>query len=442
MYRLHLLALGISCAVLSCKDDPSGSPEIRAFEIVASSANVLRAEVRIRFSEKTTYRIAYWPTGDETATRTTEPYESSAKASATLIFLRPDTEYSCRILHGGESSEMKTFATRSLPANFPKHDLLVDKEMPEEPSGHILAYTRHSPGGLVYLMDARGRMVWYETVDEGVLVANMDPKTKRIYMLTGLISELYAYSGRYVKVIDLLGNELFSKDLFSVPELSGRQMHHECRPLSDGSALLVSYVEREFDLRARGGGEREIVRGDGYVVMDMQGNIAQMWDCYGHIDPRDDPHIMANKNSWLHANSINYDSEGNFYMTFRNLSQLWKIDPSTGAVKYRVGKNGTVALPNAGIPDGLHCANRALVYKVDPAGQTAEVTINSELPIEYSSALMSNVQKINDDMLLFGSGSARMIIFADTASRANILRVLSAPQQFYRAEYIPSLMDN
>lgn len=451
----------LSATSCSNKDDdmlPSGNIKIRSFSASISSSNTLRAELQISFTEAVSYKIEYWETKDESTKRVTKSYEGSANSSATLILLRPETEYSyCIVYDGDQKSEVKSFTTLAAPVAIPKHDLYID-DIKEAFPGYILSYNRNTPGS-VYLMDTKGNIVWYELVKEGVLVANFDPATNRIYMLTGPTSQTYAYNGQYVKVIDLLGNTILSKDLTTVPQLADRQIHHECRPLPDGSIIMVSYVDREFDLRSQGGSEHETVKGDGYVIMDIKGNITKLWDCFDELNPADDPKIMSDKSDWLHANSINYDSEGNYYMTFNTISQLWKIDSKSDKVKYRIGRNGTVNIPEQGNANGMHCANpqspnevlvidnarnegegsRAIMYKVNESQGSADITINSELPHEYSSPNRSNVQKIADNMLLFGSGTARLILFTDSQPKANVLRAISTPQVFYRVEYIPSI---
>jgi len=449
---------------MSCSSDSddttptTGSITINSFSASISSTNAIRAEIQTSFSETTNYKIEYWETKDETTKRTTKSYEGGSASSATLIILKPETEYSyCLIYDGDKKSEIKTFKTLAAPVAIPKHDLYID-EIEEAFPGYLLSYNRNTPGS-VYLMDTKGNLVWYESVKEGVLVANLDVKTNRIYMLTGPTSQTYAYNGQYVKVIDLFGNIILSKDLTTIPELADRQIHHECRPLPDGNIIMVSYVDREFDLRSQGGTEHTMVKGDGYVIMNIEGNITKLWDCFDEMNPADDPNIMSNTTDWLHANSINYDSDGNYYMTFNTISQLWKIDPQSGEVKYRVGKNGTVDIPEEGNANGMHCANpqspdqvliidnarnesegsRAIMYKVNESQKTADIIINSELPQEYSSPNRSNVQKIGNDRLIFGSGTARLILFTDNQPKATVLRAISTPQIFYRVEYIPAI---
>jgi hypothetical protein len=447
--------------VLSCNDDNRETPShvIQSFSASISSSNALRAEIQINFTEATNYKIEYWETNDEATKRVTKSYEGATNASATIIVLKPETAYSyCIIYDENKKSETKTFTTRTIPVAIPKHDLYID-EIEEDFPGYILSYNRNAPGS-VYLMDTKGTLVWYELIREGVLVANLDTGTNRIYMLTGPTSQDYAYNGQYVKVIDLLGNIILSKDLTTIPELANRQIHHECRPLPDGNIIMVSYVDQAFDLTVQGRIERRTVKGDGYVIMNMEGDITALWDCFDELHPADDPNIIPNITDWLHANSINYDSEGNYYMTFNTISQLWKIDPETGEVKYRVGKNGTIDIPEEGKANGMHCANpqapnevliidnarnedegsRAILYKVNETQKSAAIIINSELPKEYSSPNRSNVQKIKDDMLIFGSGTARLILFTDCQAKTNVLRAISTPQVFYRVEYIPSIV--
>ncbi len=452
--KLLFCLSAIILSVMSCSSDnddtlPAGNTEIKSFSASISSSNMLRAEVQTSFTEATSYKIEYWETKDESTKRTTKNYEGTSSSSATLIILKPETEYSyCIVYDGDRKSEVKTFTTKAAPVAIPKHDLYIDDIQEAFPPGYILSYNRNTPGS-VYLMDTKGNLVWYELVKEGVLVANIDTKTNRIYMLTGPTDQTYAYNGQYVKVIDLFGNTILSKDLTAIPELADRQIHHECRPLPDGSIIMVSYVDREFDLRSQGGTEHETVKGDGYVIMNIEGNITKLWDCFDEMNPADDPKIMSSKSDWLHANSINYDSEGNYYMTFNTISQLWKIDPKSDEVKYRVGRDGTVNIPEEGNANGMHCANpqspdevliidnarnesegsRAIMYKVNESQGSADIIINSELPQEYSSPNRSNVQKIGgDDMLIFGSGTARLILFTDSQPKAKVLRLSPLPR--------------
>ena len=156
---------------------------------------------------------------------------------------------------------------------------------------------------------------------------------------------------------------------------------------------------------------------------------------------------------FLHANSVNWDSNGDYYMTFNRRSELWKIDGATGKVLYRVGPKGNVKLDESGFASGLHAVeplapnkllcldngeergySRALIYEVDPAAMSAKVTMSVDFPAEFSSLDRSNVQLIcNGTMLMFGSTLGRCALFADL--EGNVLKVIKRNGISYRTYY-------
>lgn len=70
-----------------------------------------------------------------------------------------------------------------------------------------------------------------------------------------------------------------------------------------------------------------------------------------------DPHILKTKKDWVHANSLNYDLDSNFIISFYNLGQIWKVDAHTGKVIWKVGKGGTIKLPDDCYFDQSHDAH-------------------------------------------------------------------------------------
>ena len=83
--------------------------------------------------------------------------------------------------------------------------------------------------------------------------------------------------------------------------------------------------------------------------------------------------------------------------------------------------------------------SRALRYKVDLQTRRAELTLNCEIPRQYSSPNRGNVQQIGKDMLIFGSSVKNLILFTDCSKQVTIHRILSLQHLFYRAEYIPTI---
>ena len=61
--------------------------------------------------------------------------------------------------------------------------------------------------------------------------------------------------------------------------------------MPDGSIGLVTYIDKTFDLTAQGGTTTDIVKGDGFVIMNRKGEITQQWSCFDYVDPTIDPNI-------------------------------------------------------------------------------------------------------------------------------------------------------
>jgi hypothetical protein len=165
---------------------------------------------------------------------------------------------------------------------------------------------------------------------------------------------------------------------------------------------------------------------------------------------------LPEKPSWLHSNSINYDEEGYLYMTLLFIDQVWKIDPKTGKVIYRAGRNGNIDLPEEAYTSGIHAAEplgpnkvllfdngqknkitRALIYDINEAEKKGTLELNVSLPIEYFTQYQGSVELIGDDVLIFGSTYSLKIVYTDL--EGNILRVINTPHMSYRADYIAEI---
>ena len=312
-------------------------------------------------------------------------------------------------------------------------------------------------------MDMNGTVVWYEPVPDTPAVVNYNPRTQQFYLLTDAPSEgLFVFNAKKLKIIDLFGNIVLQKEFASIPELKNREVHHECRPLPDGNIGLVTYIHQTVDLSSKGGLQTDTVTGDGFVIMNTQGEIVKKWSCFDHLNPLDHPNITTKKvkEDWIHANSIDQDSEGNYYMTTNRDSELWKINGKTGELVYRVGKNGTIKPTENLLSHGIHCAvvqapnevlvidnarenkttgSRALIYKVNEHSKTVSVPLEVALPKGQFSTTRSNVQFIDNQHVLFALSTQKQVLITNRNTTPEIYRTLLLPQTFYRVTYIPTI---
>lgn len=467
MNLIKYLCMMLLLALAACSNDPEGEVApaelLRSIQVAPESDNVLRMNVHIEFKQATKYQIEYWKSGEETTKRTTALAESDGSSTSTLVLLEPETDYTFRVQAStGTASTVSDeygFTTSQLPSGVPVYSMTLNN-LEDDLPGYILQMKTDRPG-YITMVNTQGTVVWYQNMEKAVRVANFDAKTNTICCIIGAYAEK-DYTGNEMVVMDLTGKKLLDKvfDKFYA--------HHDIRRMPDGNLIVVNYTPKSFDLTAHGGSKEEMVWGDGYTIFDMEGNKLEEWDCFGELHPADDPNIMAMvpvtsvlenpiwyKDDWLHANSVNFDSEGNIYMSFNWRSELWKIERATGKVLYRVGKDGNVDMPERGYANGMHCVeplkpdevlvfdngisnhlSRALLYSIDEKGRKAEVTMEVPLP-DYSSPYMSNVQMVNDNLLIFGSTQTNSVVFTD--KEGTVLRTIRGLHQSYRSVYIPEI---
>lgn len=458
----HLLLLSLSFLLfISCNkdDDPVFDNYVKTVTVNTAAGNVLRVPIDLTFHRDCRFSVTYWTASDKSDAVTTQVTESSGlKATKTLMMLKAKTTYNYQvnIEDGGKTatSPVEQFTTESLPAGVPTYYVTVDK-MTRKLKGYLMQWQASTPGYITFC-DTEGNVVWYEKFDQPIRMAYMDSTTRTIAVLTGfrdgVSSKQFQRLCDKIIVTDLYGNR--SVDWTASAE-NVAYPHHDIKIMPDGNLLLVNNVTRTFDLSSVGGAAGTEVYGDGFTVISPKGAVLKTWNAFDDVDPIRDNGYLSSAENWydlLHANSVNWDSEGNYYMTFNRLNELWKIDKTTGKVLYRVGPQGNITLQNDHFPSGIHSAqplapneilcfdngsnvgqSRAIIYKVDPVAKTARVTMAVTIPSEFSSIDRSNVQLLGSTMLMFGSTMGRACVFTDLSG--NILKVIKRGGISYRTYY-------
>ncbi|MFR9164969.1 MAG: aryl-sulfate sulfotransferase [Dysgonomonas sp.] len=446
--------------VSSCDDDNGNDnkAEIRSVKATVSQNNALRVNVEVEFTKPVGYQIEYWKTNEPATKRTTQlGSPGSSKASSTLVFLEPETDYKYRIILPSENliSGEYGFKTGNIPLDFPTFTLELDEKGLNIP-GYILFEKADVGSGFIIVTTTEGVVVWYEPIERGAKVVNFDAKTNTFTALTGANGldsdiQLKKYTAEYIQVIDIFGK------VVSKIDVRNYYLHHDVRRMPNGDIIAVSFIPKDFDLIAYGGSQKEQVIGDGYMILGIDGKVKKQWDFFNFLDPTKDPNIMNSKNDWIHANSVNYDSKGDIYMTSRDIGALWKIDAKTDDLVYRVGHGGNIDMPSNSLADGLHSAypiapdkvmvldngkktgvTRALLYNIDATQKKGDVDLEIVFPQDYASLLGSNAKIIGDDLLIYGSRMSRTVVFTDL--KGNVKRTVALSYLIHRAEYIPELV--
>lgn len=94
-----------------------------------------------------------------------------------------------------------------------------------------------------------------------------------------------------------------------------------------------------MDLSALGGVAQAQVTGTVVQHVSTAGVLVFQWSPFDHfaITDLDSASRAGAAVNWTHGNALDFDADGNLLVSFRSLSEITKIDTSSGAVIWRMG---------------------------------------------------------------------------------------------------------
>ncbi len=317
-------------------------------------------------------------------------------------------------------------------------------------NGYVLLSRRDEPGAL-YLLNARGKVVWYHEVKgTGFKTAHF---TERRTLLSILGSKEYATSyGNQVLEISLEGDTLLH--LRKGQGDFTTNAHHDVLLSPGNRIVMLNTVEKTFDLRSKGGGAADTVKSDGILVLDRNGRKIWEWTVFDALDPLTDPDIVNTRTDWMHANSLSFDGDGHYLISFYNNGQIWKLHAQTGKVIWKFGRDGDFALPDSAAFDMGHAVHRnaegdlmlfdngvsreqsqALAFRLDEQALTATPTLRAQIPSYLFNDRMGSAYLAGPRHILQCCSKRNTVLLTDRAGTPLwILRCAFIP---YRAEFIP-----
>ncbi|HUF40182.1 MAG TPA: arylsulfotransferase family protein [Anaerolineales bacterium] len=206
---------------------------------------------------------------------------------------------------------------------------------------------------------------------------------------------------------------------------------HEFIILDNGHVLLLGYLPTPFDLSPYGGPANGVVYDNVIQLQDTDKNVLFEWHGIDHFDPLDSYVNLANSPSdYIHANAIEMDLDGNLLLSSRHLSEITKIDLSTGDIIWRLGgknneftftndigfsyqhdirrlANGNISLfDNGNQHSPPH--SRAVEYALDEVGMTVNLVWKYPADTSLFGPFMGNMQRLDNGNTLIGWGGLPM----------------------------------
>ncbi|MDQ3194251.1 MAG: aryl-sulfate sulfotransferase [Bacteroidota bacterium] len=231
---------------------------------------------------------------------------------------------------------------------------------------------------------------------------------------------------------------------------------HELQILSNGHALLMSYDPQIVDMSqlVPGGNSKAIV--DGLIIqeIDVNKNVVFQWRSWDHIRITDAIHedLTAAYVDYVHGNAIERDNDGNILICSRHLSEITKINRTTGDIIWRLGgvsnqftfvndsigfsyqhdirrlPNGNITLYDNGNFRGRF--SRAVEYQLDEINKTATLVWQYRNTPDLYGFAMGSAQRLPGGNTLICWGSANPNITEVTPQGTKALE-MTLPQGIY-----------
>jgi hypothetical protein len=242
---------------------------------------------------------------------------------------------------------------------------------------------------------------------------------------------------------------------------------HEFRLTPQGTALITDYHAVPYDLTPYGGpANGQVYDGVAQEIDIATGKVVWQWDSLDHV-PLSDSYIPVPTNpatpwDYFHINAVNPDTDGNFLISGRGVSTIYKVDSHTGNVIWRLGGKESDFTLGAGVKfNGQHNAlpegpnvvrifdngngggpatglpSRVIDVKLDTKAKTATLVSAVQHPDGIISNSQGNAQRLPDGHLYVGWGSAGR--FSEFDGSGNLLWDASVPSGYdtYRAYRSP-----
>jgi Arylsulfotransferase (ASST). len=449
------IALAAAVTLTACGEHTAAPsqpimPSIFSTSATTDSANVLSAYVSIRFTNTDSVQISY-SLADAPAENLTPVVEVKGDSAVVPVLgLRAVSHYMIHAIAYGSGRRVEgapiELVTGALPAGIPAYSASGSDPSP--------GYVVFAAGLYGVVIDNSGRVVWYHRFPLGPGLNFMaEPNGHYVARPTPAIP---SPTDGWIE-IDPLGKTVRTRGC--APGFVSRP--HDLLIDSAGGHWLLCDEVRVMDLSSNGGLGDARVTGTVVQHLDKDGKLLFSWSVFDHFDVTDgDPSARAGTSvNWTHGNALDLDTDGNLLVSFRNLSEITKIDTKTGDVIWRLGgwrnqfafinspspafagqhglrvaPGGVVILDNLGTQGD----SRGELYAIDATYMTATLANHYSSAPGVVTQIGGSVQRLAGGRTLVSVGTAGRVEEYDADGKV-VWRIDGNPGYIFRAQRISSL---
>jgi hypothetical protein len=355
-------------------------------------------------------------------------------------------------------SEVRTF--RSRPDLSPP-GVRITQQARDTAPGYIFVAAKKGAGqDGPMILDNLGRVIWFSkdryATDFKVQRYRGEPVLS--WWQGGIVAghgvgEYLIFDSSYREIMKVQAGNGYKGDL------------HEFSITPRDTALLTIYTKTRTDLSPIGGPKDGLVWGGIAQELDLEsGEVLFEWHSLEHVGVeesyRKPPQDPGTALDYFHINTIEIDLDGNFLISAKGTSAVYKVDRESGEIMWRLsGKrsdfemgpgtrfvsqhdsrrqsDGTITIFDNGAPPQEHEQSRGIVLELDMDEMSATLVREYTLPNKPLSTSQGNVQVLPDGNVFVGWGSAPY--FSEYTHDGELLFDVSflGSTQSYRAFRLP-----
>ncbi|RZB19722.1 hypothetical protein StrepF001_11660 [Streptomyces sp. F001] len=192
------------------------------------------------------------------------------------------------------------------------------------------------------IMDDRGRPIWFREVPDGYFATDFRVQEYRGEKV------LTWWEGKSTNTGTGSGTGYIANENYEIiatvqtPDPGEVMDLHEFLLTERGTALIISYQPKPYDLSELGGPANGTVVDNVVQEIDIAtGKKVMNWSALEHVPlTHSDIRPSPDKNmayDYLHVNSVDVDTDGNLLISGNGASTIYKVDRRTGEIIWRLG---------------------------------------------------------------------------------------------------------
>lgn len=433
-----LVFLGLGCA-----DDPPVSPgegtNVVSVQVRPNSTSELAVALEVVAEQADSGRVLFVE-GDGTLDSTPFVPFAGREARIPVLGLRSGGTYRGVVEAAGADgtiqSDSVAFEGGELPELLQRVSITTTGQ--GSPGWTLTALSIDSRALVAFAFDSAGTIRWYrEFADPGAGGELKQQTNGNFTIYIGASFGSQPVPGHYVEFTPE-GDSIRS---FQAPDPLFTD-NHELTITGSGASErihLFGYDHRTTDLTFLGGPEDAQLAGHSVLRLRPDGSTEFSWSGWDHfkvedwIEPPFPGPADPDEPDFDHPNSLTFDRDGNYIVSWRNQGQITKIDASTGEVHWRLGgvtgqftfvddpfdsfsaqhharilENGHLLLYDNGTRHDPP-ETRVVEYALDPSAGTATLVWEFRHDPPIYTPFVGSVQRLKNGNTLVGYGTEGLV---------------------------------